>query len=59
MTEAQEKQVKKLIEYVRELAKQHNELEQRVAKLERDSMLGYRQGFLDGEEAANFEGRDE
>ena len=38
MTEAQEKQVKKLIEYVRELARQHNELEQRVAKLERDSI---------------------
>jgi hypothetical protein len=34
MTEAQEKQFKKLIEYVRELAKQHNELEQRVAKIE-------------------------
>lgn len=59
MTEAQEKQVKKLVEYVRELAKQHNELEQRVAKLERDSMLGYRQGILDGEEAVNCEGRDE
>jgi hypothetical protein len=56
LTEAQEK---KLIAYVRELAKQHNELEKRVAKLERDSMLGYRQGFLDGEEATNFEGRDE
>lgn len=59
MTEAQEKQVKKLIEYVRELAKQHNELEQRVAKIEKDAFVGYRQGFLDGEEAANFEGRDE
>ena len=34
MTEAQERQFKKLIEYVRELAKQHNELEQRVAKIE-------------------------
>jgi hypothetical protein len=34
MTETQEKQLKKLIEYVRELAKQHNELEQRVAKTE-------------------------
>jgi hypothetical protein len=56
MTEAQEK---KLIAYVKELARQHNELEQRVAKLERDSMVGYGQGFLDGEEAANFEGRDE
>lgn len=56
MTEAQEK---KLIAYVKELAKQHNELEARVARLERDSMVGYRQGFLDGEEAANFEGRDE
>ena len=56
MTETQEK---KLIAYVRELAKQHNELEKRVAKLERDSMLGYRQGFLDGEEATDFEGRDE
>lgn len=56
MTEAQEK---KLIAYVKELARQHNELEQRVAKLEKDSMLGYRQGFLDGEVATNFEGRDE
>ena len=56
MTEAQEK---KLIAYAKELARQHNELEQRVAKLERDSTLGYRQGFLDGEEATNFEGRDE
>jgi hypothetical protein len=56
MTEAQKK---KLIAYVKELARQHNELEQRVAPLERDSMLGYRQGFLDGEEAANFEGRGE
>jgi hypothetical protein len=34
MTEAEKKQFKKLIEYVRELAKQHNELEQRVAKIE-------------------------
>jgi hypothetical protein len=56
MTEAQEK---KLIAYVKELARQHNELEQRIAKLERDAFVGYRQGFLDGEEAANFEGRDE
>ena len=54
-----DQQFKKLIEYVRELARQHNELERQVAKLERDSMLGYRQGFLDGEEATNFEGRDE
>jgi hypothetical protein len=52
-------QFNKLLDYVKELARQHNELEQRVAKLERDSMLGYRQGFLDGEEATNFEGRDE
>lgn len=56
MTEAQEK---KLIAYVKEMARQHNELEARVARLEGDSMLGYRQGFLDGEEAANFAGRDE
>jgi hypothetical protein len=56
MTEAQEK---KLIAYVKELAKQHNELGERVAKLEGDAFAGYRQGFLDGEEAANFEGRDE
>jgi len=34
MTEAEQKQFKKLIEYVRELAKQHNELEQRVAMIE-------------------------
>jgi hypothetical protein len=34
MTEAEKKQFKKLIEYVRELAKQHNNLEQRVANLE-------------------------
>ncbi len=56
MTEAQEK---KLIAYIRELAKQHNDLEQRVTKLEKDAFVSYRQGFLDGEEAANFEGRDE
>jgi hypothetical protein len=41
----------KLVAYVKELAKQHNELERRVAKLERDAFVG--------EEAANFEGRDE
>jgi len=34
MTEAEQKQFKKLIEYMRELAKQHNELERRVAKIE-------------------------
>ena len=34
MTKAEKKQFTKLIEYVRELAKQHNELEQRVAKIE-------------------------
>jgi hypothetical protein len=34
MTEAEKKQFRKLIKYVRELAKQHNELEQRVAKIE-------------------------
>jgi len=48
MTEAQEKT---LIAYVKEVARQHNELEARVARLERDSMPG--------EEAANLEGRDE
>jgi hypothetical protein len=52
-------QFNKLVAYVKELAKQHNELEQRVAKLERDALVGYRQGFLDGEEATKFEGRDE
>jgi hypothetical protein len=34
MTEPEKKQFKKLIEYVREVAKQHNDLEQRVAKIE-------------------------
>jgi hypothetical protein len=36
MTPEQEKQFKKLIEYVREHARQHNELEHRVAKFEKN-----------------------
>lgn len=34
MIEAKQKHFKKLIEYVRELARQHNELEQKVLALE-------------------------
>jgi hypothetical protein len=34
MTEKQESQFRKLIEYVQELARQHNEVERRVEELE-------------------------